>query len=150
MRHFELTRPIRYAIVGLANTVLYCLLLWLVLSATSLRHAVAVTFAFCVAMLFQYAANRRFTFESPRRIGPELIRYVVVAAINYVLNLGVLWLLLDVVSTSRLVAVVATGALSATCGYFLSLVWVYRGTVGAGALERARKPGESAEEASRS
>jgi putative flippase GtrA len=149
MRRSDAVRPIRYAIVGVGNTILYCLLLWLLLSTTSLRHGVAVTLAFCLAMLFQYFANKAFTFRSRRRIGPEFVRYLIVALINYVLNILLVWVLLDVLAASRLVTVAVMGIVSGGCGYALSLLWVYRGGVDTGARMEGRQPRARAEEGQR-
>ncbi len=51
---------------------------------------IAVTVAYCAAFGSSYLLNRTLNFESHAAVGPQLIRYIVVVAINYlVFILGV-------------------------------------------------------------
>ncbi|MEM9257155.1 MAG: GtrA family protein, partial [Pseudomonadota bacterium] len=54
----------RYAMVGVANTLLYISLLWMFLELDLFSYPVSVALAFGIAICFHYLANKHFTFES--------------------------------------------------------------------------------------
>jgi putative flippase GtrA len=116
----------KYTIVGIANTTLYGVLLWLFLRYTALPHAISVAFAFLIAMLFQYSANRVFTFGSNAPVRTQLPKYFVTAALNYMFTVAAVWAALDIYGTSELMAGALASVGAAIIGYGLSVFWVYR------------------------
>lgn len=118
-------RAARYALVGLANTGLYALLLWVFLWLDRVPYAVSVAIAFAICTVFHFLAHRHFTFGSTRAVTGQLGPYALMVAANYVLSVLVIAFCLDVVHVSKSVASLASAGTAAVAGYFLSS-WVYR------------------------
>ena len=112
--------------VGVANTAFYSLLLWQFMSIEYLPYPVAIGFAFGIAMIFQYLANKYFTFGSIARSFSEVARYITGAGINYLISVLIVWVCLDIIHTSKLIASVFSAFLAATVGYLISFSWVYK------------------------
>jgi putative flippase GtrA len=117
----------RYALVGLANTIIYFSLLWFFLDWNIFSYAVSVGLAFGIAMSFHYLANKYFTFESHSRSFGELVRYFSMAAVNYCVSLITVWFCLDIISVSTFFASVISSFIVIVLGYFIAFFWVFRG-----------------------
>jgi putative flippase GtrA len=117
---------LRYALVGIFNTVIYGALVWLFLRWTFFARYIAIAIAFSIAMLFQYSANRIFTFNSRQRRSAEVPKYLMAAALNYALTVFVIWLAVDVLSIPKGWAAMLAAGIVAGFGYVLALFWVYR------------------------
>ena len=118
--------PIRYAIVGVFNTLLYAFLLYFFMRYINLARPMAVAISFILAMTVQYFANRIFTFGSSRRISSEIPRYLIVALINYFLTLLVLAFAMDYFELSAAWASIFASSITAFSGYILSVFWVFK------------------------
>jgi len=117
---------LKYAIVGIFNTLIYGVLVWLFLQWTFFPRYVAIAIAFAIAMLFQYSANRIFTFNSRQRRSAEITKYLAAAVINYALTIFVIWVAVDVLSAPKGWAAMLAAGIVAGFGYVLALFWVYR------------------------
>jgi len=118
---------IRYALVGLANTIIYFSLLWFFLDWNIFSYAVSVGLAFGIAISFHYLANKYFTFDSHSRSFAELVRYFSMAVVNYCVSLITVWFCLDIISISTFLASVISSLIVIVLGYFISFFWVFRG-----------------------
>jgi putative flippase GtrA len=118
----------RYSIVGIANTLVYGVLLYLFLTASVIPNWASVSCAFALAMVFQYFANRIFTFRS-RSSSPvrtQFSKYILVATLNYGLTLFIVETLTGGDAFSKLIASSVAAVVTAFVGYVLSAYWVYR------------------------
>lgn len=86
---------VRYAVIGIvSNLALY--LIYISLTRAWLQPRTAMTIMYTVGVLATFLFNRNWTFAyTGSRQGP-LIRYLVVYALGYIINLVVLSLLVDV------------------------------------------------------
>ncbi|WIT11322.1 GtrA family protein [Paucibacter sediminis] len=85
---------VRYVIVGLlSNGLSYAL--YLAATALGVQPVVAMTVLYGVATLQTFAANRQWTFKDGGRSHPALVRYVVLYALGYGLNLVLLMVGVD-------------------------------------------------------
>ena len=84
----------RFAVVGLvSNLVLY--LVYLALTEWGVGPKTAMTGLYVLGVLQTFVFNKRWTFRHRGHVTPAFVRYVIAYAIGYVLNLAVLWLLVD-------------------------------------------------------
>lgn len=84
----------RFAAVGLlSNATLY--LVYLGLTALGLGHKLAMTLLFALGTLQTFVLNRTWTFRHGGRLPRSLARYLAAYGACYVLNLAVLYVLVD-------------------------------------------------------
>jgi putative flippase GtrA len=88
-------KRVRFLFVGGLNTVVgygsYSLFLFL-----GLHYFWATTLSTALGILNSYFWNKYFTFRTPRRSGRELVRFLSVYAVSYLMNLGILKLMVDI------------------------------------------------------
>jgi putative flippase GtrA len=85
---------LRYSVVGLAsNLLLY--LGYLGLTHLGVGHKLAMTVLYAVGVCFTFAFNRNWTFKHQGQYTRAFVAYVAVYFFGYLLNLAVLYLLVD-------------------------------------------------------
>jgi putative flippase GtrA len=89
--HIQLSR---YVVVGLtSNAVGY--LLYLLLTQQGLGPKLAMSLLYCIGVIQTFVFNRSWSFRHAGAAGTALIRYALVYALGYVVNLLALIVLVD-------------------------------------------------------
>lgn len=89
---------ILYGIAGLLTTAVNYLVFLLFVQWLSFGYLTANTAAWCAAVVFAYIANRKYVFRSENRWGREFLLFVLSRAATLLLESGMLYLLVAVLS----------------------------------------------------
>lgn len=117
---------VRFAVVGLANTIVgYAAILFLQFAAGA-SPLVANAGGYALGMILSYSLNKTFTFRSRRSHGHALPRFGAVVAGCYLLNLLTLQLGLSVLGLPAAAAQALAVASYAAAFYFASRLLVFR------------------------
>lgn len=85
---------IRYAVVGVvSNLLLYCA--YLAVTALGIGHKSAASSLYLLGIFQTFLFNRHWTFAHQGRVNAALARYLAAYAAGYLLNMGMLYLLVD-------------------------------------------------------
>lgn len=115
----------RYGIVGMAsNLALYVVYLLLTTLGVAPALAMTVTYVMGVAQTFMF--NRRWTFASPESGSSAFVRYLLVYALGYALNLILLWWLVGQWNWPHQWVQAGAILLIATIVFVLQRHWVFR------------------------
>lgn len=95
---------LRFVVVGLLNTGVGVATIALASLVFKAEPYVANALGFAVGILVGYQLNRRWTFGSSRSFLITAPRYLLVFAVSYAINLGVLALLLRIPAVHPMVA----------------------------------------------
>ena len=80
---------LRFAIVGVANTLVGLLAIYGMLFFTDAGPVVANACGYAIGFVLSFLLNRAWSFRSSRSVGQDLPRYLGVAAVAYCCNLVV-------------------------------------------------------------
>lgn len=84
----------RYGVVGLlSNTVGY--LLYLAFTAAGMGPKLAMSLLYAMGVVQTFFFNKRWSFRHGGAHGPAFVRYCMTYAIGYLINLGMLYSLVD-------------------------------------------------------
>lgn len=115
----------KYAAVGLANTIIYYLLLLFFLKSDFFERPLSILFSFIIAMCFQFAANKFYTFRSKNKSFAEFFRYLSAAGVNYLASVAIVDF--SIYFTGSVILASALAAFfTAFTGYLMSLLWIYK------------------------
>lgn len=118
---------VSFLFVGGVTAFLYFGLLALFLEVIKLEYRLGVSIAYALAVTFHFFSNRHFTFRSGKgRVLPQVARYLVVAAVNYLLTLAVVYLAVSVLHSNAYVGVALSIITTVAIGYLGSKLWVFR------------------------
>lgn len=82
-------QALRFGLVGLANTAIGLSAIYAVLHYFSTDPAIANAIGYTIGMVLSFILNRTWTFRDSRTITNALPRYILLAAISYLINLVV-------------------------------------------------------------
>lgn len=87
-------QSVRFVLVGLAsNAVLY--LLYIFLTGMGLHPTIAVSIVFLTGVIQTFVFNKNWTFANYENSRPQLIRYLLVYFFAYMLNILMLYILVE-------------------------------------------------------
>ena len=128
-----LVRPVRFAVVGVANTIVDVGVFSALVVGAAISPVLANLAGYAAGTINSYACNRGWTFAdtTTARWRPQFARFVGVNIVVVGISTGVVWTLAPMIGPlpAKLVSVVATFAFS----YTLSRTFVFSG--------RHEKPG---------
>lgn len=113
--------------VGGATAVLQFTLLFVTIELLQLGAFLAVSVSYIAAITFHFFANKVFTFKSrDANILPEVMRYMCVALVNYIVTLIVVYLVVDLAGQSTYLGAALAIAVTVGLGYGMTKFWVFR------------------------
>jgi putative flippase GtrA len=117
---------VRFGLVGFATFILNYFFVWLFYGVFALDYRVAVTIAYIITIAVHFTLNRTFTYnatESP--IAHHASKYGVLLAINYVINLSVSIITVEVCGLSLYFAVIFATVIIMCSSFFLMKYFVF-------------------------
>ena len=90
-----LIQLLKFGIVGVANTLLTALTIWLLLKVLHYTDYLSNIIGYCIGLINSFIWNRKWTFENNRSVKETVFKFIVTFAISYLLQLGNLYLLLN-------------------------------------------------------
>jgi putative flippase GtrA len=85
---------IKFAFVGVFNTALTALTIWILLEKFQFSNYLSNIVGFIIGLTNSFVWNRKWTFESTLGIGDTLIKFLITFAICYLVQLLNLYILL--------------------------------------------------------
>lgn len=117
----------RFLCVGGAAAGVYFAVVHGLAAKAGLPGALAVSAGYACSVAFHFLANRRYTFgQRGHWSAAQVLRYLAVAAANYVLTMAVVALLTRVVATGLYLAVACAILATTSLGFVASRHWVFR------------------------
>lgn len=115
-----------YSVVGSVTAFLYFGVIVFATEILDFGYRIAVSVSYVIAVSFHFLANREFTFSaSDGVVRKQIIRYLIVLLLNYLITICVVSYLVDsLVFSHYLAAIIAIGA-TVTVGYFTSKFWIF-------------------------
>lgn len=118
-------RPVRFALVGAANTLLGLLVIYAAKWIGGLTDFPANLLGYVAGVTFSYFLNARWTFEFRGRHGAAVPRFVLVILLAYVANIATVYTLLGFAINSYIAQ--AAGVIPYTAiGYFGTALFAFR------------------------
>jgi putative flippase GtrA len=122
----ELVIAIRFGMVGITATGVHILIVWLLLSQTSLPTLVANMFAFLTAFGISFTGNYLWTFRSPGCPGKAMRRFLVISGSAFAVNTLLLSSLLRSGWLSSTEAATVSAAVIPVITFLASRFWGFK------------------------
>jgi putative flippase GtrA len=123
----ELRNLALFLFVGAAAAGVYFGLLALFLEVIHLDYRISVSAAYLLAVTFHFLSNRYITFRaSGNEITPQVVRYLVVVGVNYVLTLAIVFVVVEILRSSAYIGVALSVTVTVIFSYAASRAWIFR------------------------
>lgn len=117
----------KFGSIGAVTAAIYFLLMWVSESILGFNYIAAISIAYVLSTIFHYFANRRFTFSAVEgRQVQQLMRYMVMWGLNYLITLLVVDVCVKRFLLSPYVGVCASVVFTMLTGYVLARYWVFK------------------------
>ncbi|QQE79061.1 GtrA family protein [Alicyclobacillus sp. SO9] len=121
---------IMYIIMGGFTTLVNFVVFWLFAAKLGIDYRIANTIAWVVAVLFAYVTNRTYVFKShsktKRQIAGELGSFVGFRFLSYLMDLGVMIVLISGFGVNESWSKIWTNVLVMIANYLFSKLFVFR------------------------
>lgn len=115
-----------FLIVGALTAALQLGAFTLLYEYAEMDYRVATSLAYALAVAFHFLMNRNVTFRSKSaNAAGDLSRYLVLVALNYLINLGVIVFVVQAAHGDPVVGAAAAIAVTVGVTYVLSRFWVF-------------------------
>jgi putative flippase GtrA len=122
----ELIKAAKFAVVGIANTLIDYGVFALLAQLLSVNVFLSQVISYSCGVLNSYIFNRSWTFQSQSRFfSPALVRFLVLNLCMLALSTGLLALFLQF-GLSKLVAKGCTVVVAMAVGFVVNRLWVFR------------------------
>jgi putative flippase GtrA len=121
----EVARIIRFGIVGIAATLVYAGVTYLVVETGVAKPIMASVIGQLTAGFISYFGHLRFSFAVDPDHKSFVWRFLVIAAVTFAMNIGVTFLLTEVLGLSYRVSIVVVTVLIPITNYLCNRFWVF-------------------------
>lgn len=115
----------RYVVVGLASNLL-CYLIYLTLNELGMDPKLAMTILYAVGVVQTFFFNKRWTFRQDGAVPAAFYRYCTVYGLGYLLNLGVLYVSVDLYGYPHEIVQAVMIVVIAILLFLSQKYWVFR------------------------
>lgn len=120
---------LRFGVIGGLNNLL-SYGIFAALTLAGMPPIAAATITYATGMVISYLANRSFTFRHSGSARRSVVRFVVVNAVGYALNVAILAFFVELIGFNALVVQLGAIVVVATGIYLAMRFWVFRATSG--------------------
>jgi putative flippase GtrA len=117
----------KFGVIGATTAAIYFLVMWAADSIMGFKYIAAVSIAYIISTIFHFFANKHFTFSSLNdRQVHQLIRYMVVCSLNYLITIIVVGVCVNRFLLSPYTGVCVSVVFTMFTGYVLARYWVFK------------------------
>lgn len=120
------SQVLRFTLVGLATTLVHFIVLSLFFRYLTYDIVQSTTIAFPVAVIFSYIMSHRYTFRSTQAHQHSAPKFALSVSIGFVWNVGLMYLLVDVLGIYYALAFLLTTSVVMINNYLLTKFWVFK------------------------
>jgi putative flippase GtrA len=120
------TQFLKFGTVGVANTLLTLAVYTVLLEVLGLYYVAASGIAFTVGTVNSFLLNRRWTFREHKGDALTPVRWFAVQGSGLLVDLGLVYVLVDVVGIDTLVGQAIAIAIVVVLTFFANRAWTFR------------------------
>ncbi len=122
--------PITYIVFGVLTTVVNIAVYYVFTEPVPVYYLLANALAWLLSVLFAFVTNKVFVFESKSwRFAvaiPEMGTFFLARIATGVMDMALMWLLVDVISVQEMWAKIVVNVLVVVANYLVSKLWIFR------------------------
>lgn len=115
---------LKFCIVGASNTIISLIIYWILLKF-DIYYLVASTIAYMAGILNGYLLSSKYVFKTTKSI-QTIFKFFVVYGTSLLINLFLLYVLVDIVGINKMIAQVMTIVVNTLFNYFVNKIWTFK------------------------
>jgi len=116
----------KFGLVGALTAIIYFLIMLLLNNIFRVYYIIALSIAYLISTTFHYYANKNFTFKSINGGYFQVIKYLVMWIINYLITLLIVSYCVEKLNLMPFLGVCFSVLVTVGIGFTLSKLWVFK------------------------
>ena len=116
---------IKYSIVGCISVLIYFLSVFVLVELFDKDPIFASTLSFIIMTYISFLLNKKYTFGSDFSYN-KLVRFLVVSAIGFTLNFGIMYLVVSILSLHYVIGELLTTLIIPIINFILNNYWTFK------------------------
>ena len=122
----DLTRFIKFGLVGVLNTIINWVL-FILLNSIGLYYIISNIIAYSISTLNSYLWNSKWVFKyNGDNVNQTTFKFITLNIIGLVLNTIILFLLVDIIKLPKIISLIITTGIVMILNYFINKLWVFK------------------------
>ena len=122
----EFYRFSRFIIVGISNTIITLLIIFVLLKFSNLDYKISNLIGYSVGITNSFIWNKMWTFKSNNKVYKEIIPFGVMALISYCVNLGIVIFTTEVLFLNQYLCQILGMFFYTATNYFGNRLWTFK------------------------
>ncbi|MFP7296932.1 GtrA family protein [Neobacillus niacini] len=116
---------IKYSVVGCISVLIYFLSVFVLVELFDKDPIFASTLSFIIMTYISFLLNKKYTFGSDFSYN-QLLRFLVVSAIGFTLNFGIMYLVVNILSLHYVIGELITTLIIPVINFILNNYWTFK------------------------
>lgn len=122
----DLTRFIKFGLVGVLNTIINWVL-FILLNSIGVYYIISNIIAYSISTLNSYLWNSKWVFKyNGDNVNQTTFKFITLNIIGLVLNTIILFLLVDIIKLPKIISLIITTGIVMILNYFINKLWVFK------------------------
>lgn len=122
----DLSRFIKFGLVGLLNTIINWIL-FILLNSMGVYYIISNIIAYSISTLNSYLWNSKWVFKyTGDNVNQTTFKFITLNIIGLVLNTIILFLLVDIIKLPKIIALIIATGVVMILNYFINKLWVFK------------------------
>ncbi|MBU3143463.1 GtrA family protein [Clostridium sp. CF012] len=122
----EILQFIKFGFVGASNTLI-SLAIYYTLVYININYIVANALGYITSSICGYFLNRKWVFkESKEKTSKSVIKYYIVYASSFLINILCMYIWVDVLEISKIIAPILTMGITVPYNFIFNKIWVFK------------------------
>lgn len=122
----KIAQFIKFSFVGASNTLIF-FFIYYSLIFFNVNYIIANTIGYIVSSFWGYILNKKWVFkESTEKTTNSIIKYYVVYGSSFFINIVCMYVFVDVLSISKIIAPILTMCVTVPYNFMLNKTWAFK------------------------
>ena len=122
----SLIQFIKFGIVGVSNTLLTALTIWILLKVLHCSDYISNIVGYIVGLVNSFIWNRKWTFDSKTKVTDTLFKFILTFGVSYLFQLGNLYILLHYTSIDSYVSQLLSIVVYTGINFVLNKIYTFK------------------------
>ena len=127
-RHDEIIRIVRFAFVGVINTLVFALIFFAMFRIANVHYLISTTLAYALATVNSFLINRSWTFDSRANSKKKFVKFVFINVLSAGINSLLMYLFVDKACMNVIISQAVTILVTMCVNYVGNRLWTFRDT----------------------
>lgn len=115
-----------FLVIGTLSAIVYFICFTFCYKILLVDYQIAVSISYVLSVLTHFVGNRVITFKSYTNISKQIIKYVILVGVNYIITFIIMYFIVAKCLLSPYLGIIFSIAVTFSVGYGMSKYWIFK------------------------